>query len=102
MSAPVDMVYVITADAEYETRTPILVFETKVGAVGFIMAVNEYAKTVKFSPVGDGTAESDREYEKWERWKKRWDKKHPAGPHWASYLDNFSVTPVPLRKGATS
>lgn len=89
---------VITADAEYECNTPMRAFARREDADAFLQSIFEYAKTWKNMPdfsTDDGAADHAA-YDKWVRWEKRWNKKHPAGEYWASYRNNFSITDVEL------
>lgn len=89
-------VFVITADAEYECNHAIRCYALREDADAFIAAILDYDLTWRSCPDIEDSPENDKEWERWNRWKNRWDKKHPAGREWASYRHAFSVTEVPL------
>lgn len=90
-------IYVITADAEYETRTPICAFSERADADVFIANIRKHDETYEPPPHDTGDEDADQAaYEKWERREKRRAKKHPAGECWAYYRTDFSITEVEL------
>ena len=90
-------IYVITADAEYETRTPICAFSEREDADIFLQRIRVHDESYEPPPHDTGDKDADQAaYEKWERRLKRLAKKHPAGETWASYRTDFSITEVEL------
>ena len=88
-------VYVVTADAPYETRTPIAAYASREAADAFVESCRVYAST--YRPfMGDADAGDD--CAKWHKRHSRWEKKHPAGKDLAYYGGEFSVSEVPLHK----
>ena len=88
-------VYVVTADAPYETRTPIAAYASREAADAFVESCRVYAST--YRPFM-GDADSGDDCAKWDKRYGRWASKHPAGREWASYMDEFSVSEVPLHE----
>lgn len=93
-------VSVLMADAEYEHNTPVRAFIHRAEADALLQSIVEYNQTWKNMPDFSGDPRDEipdqRAYEKWVRWEKRWNKKHPAGAEWAGYRANFSIIDVEL------
>ena len=90
-------IYVVMADYDHQASYAVRAFTRKPAADTFAAKCTAYGRTAPECPsIIEDSDENDALWETWDRKRKRWEKRHPAGEHHGA--DSYLACPIQLEE----